>query len=99
MAWVVEALTGPPFFKFLDSDAAYLSAFSQQLERSALQLFRFRVVLTLRHTRYNRRPLHDSFQEFLKHLHRLWGFTVRLEAVDENGKVELVGECPQSKGR
>jgi hypothetical protein len=42
---------------------------------------------------------HDSFQEFLKHLHLLWGFTVRLEAVDEGGKVELVGECPQSKGR
>ena len=55
--------------------------------------------LTLRHTRYNRRPLHDSFQEVLKHLHRLWGFAVRLEAVDEDGKVELVGECPQSKGR
>ena len=56
--------------------------------------------LTLRHTRYHRRPLHpDSTREVLKHLHRLWGFTVRLEAVDETGKVELVGECPQSKGR
>jgi len=51
--------------------------------------------LTLRHTRYNRRPLHpDTTQEVLKHLHRLWGFTVRMEAVDEDGKVELVGECP-----
>ncbi len=55
--------------------------------------------LTLRHTRYHRRPLHDSFQEVLKHLHRLWGFTVRLEAVDEDGRVELVGECPQPRGR
>ena len=55
--------------------------------------------LTLRHTRYNRRPLHENFQEVLKHLHRLWGFAVRLEAVDEDGKVELIGECPQSKGR
>ena len=55
--------------------------------------------LTLRHTRYNRRPLHENFQEVLKHLHRLWGFAVRLEAVDEDGKVELVGECPHSKGR
>ena len=54
--------------------------------------------LTLRHTRYNRRPLHQAnAQEVLKHLHRLWGFTVRLEAVDENGKVELVGECPSRK--
>ncbi len=55
--------------------------------------------LTLRHTRYNRRPLHENFQEVLKHLHRLWGFAVRLEAVDEDGKVELIGECPQSRGR
>jgi spore cortex formation protein SpoVR/YcgB (stage V sporulation) len=50
--------------------------------------------LTLRHTRYNRKPLADSASEVLKHLHRLWGFTVRLEALDENGKVTLVGECP-----
>lgn len=54
--------------------------------------------LTLRHTRYHRRPLHpDSTREVLKHLHRLWGFTVRLEAVDETGKVELVDECPVRK--
>jgi stage V sporulation protein R len=46
----------------------------------------------------HRRPLHsDSTQEVLKHLHRLWGFTVRLEAVDEDGKVELVGECPATR--
>lgn len=53
--------------------------------------------LTLRHTRYNRKPLGDSTYEVLKHIYRLWGFTVRLEAVDENGRVELIGECP--KGR
>ena len=51
--------------------------------------------LTLRHTQYNRKPLGDSTLEVLKHLHRLWGFTVRLESVDDNGKVELVGECPK----
>lgn len=55
--------------------------------------------LTLRHTPYNRRPLHDSYQEVLKHLHRLWGFAVRLETVDEHGKAELVGECPTSRER
>ena len=53
--------------------------------------------LTLRHTPYNRRPLHaESAQEVLKHLHRLWGFAVRLEAVNDDNKVELIGECPQS---
>lgn len=49
--------------------------------------------LTLRHTRYNRKPLSESTREVLKHLHRLWGFTVRLETVHENGHVELSGEC------
>ncbi|MFO1433341.1 MAG: SpoVR family protein [Candidatus Competibacteraceae bacterium] len=51
--------------------------------------------LTLRHTQYHRKPLADSATEVLKHLHRLWGFTVRLESVDEHGKVDVVGECPR----
>ncbi|HNK33738.1 MAG TPA: SpoVR family protein, partial [Plasticicumulans sp.] len=49
--------------------------------------------LTLRHSVYNRRPLNaGTTYEVLKHMFRLWGFTVRLEAVDENGKVSLVNE-------
>jgi toxin YoeB len=50
-----------------------------------------RVTITLRQ---HPLALHDSYQEVLKHLHRLWGFTVWLESVDEHGKVELIGECP-----
>jgi stage V sporulation protein R len=49
--------------------------------------------LTLRHTQYNRRPLGNTLDEVLKHVARLWSFTVRMETVQENGKVELVGEC------
>ena len=49
--------------------------------------------LTLRHYRYNRRPLGDSVPEMLRHLRRLWGFTVRLESVDEEGRVQTAGEC------
>ena len=49
--------------------------------------------LTLRHFCHNRRPLADSAEEMLKHIRRLWGFTVRLESVDENGRIQLVGEC------
>jgi stage V sporulation protein R len=48
--------------------------------------------LTLRHFRHNRRPLGDTSEEMLRHIRRLWGFTVRLEAVDEEGRVQLVGE-------
>jgi spore cortex formation protein SpoVR/YcgB (stage V sporulation) len=51
--------------------------------------------LTLRHTRYHRKPLTESADEVLRHLHRLWGFTVRLETVHEDGRVELIGECPR----
>ncbi len=49
--------------------------------------------LTLRHVRYTRRPLAESADEMLKHVARLWGFTVRLETVYEDGKVELTHEC------
>jgi stage V sporulation protein R len=43
--------------------------------------------LTLRHAQHNDRPLHDSSQEVLKHVARLWGFDVHLESV--NGKTEV----------
>lgn len=49
--------------------------------------------LTLRHYRYNRRPLAGSLDEMLLHVRRLWGFDVRLEVVDEQGRVQLVGEA------
>jgi len=49
--------------------------------------------LSLRHFRYNRRPLASSLDEMLRHIRRLWGFDVRLEAVDENGRIELLGSC------
>nr|WP_312509362.1 SpoVR family protein [Pseudomonas luteola] len=35
--------------------------------------------LTLRHTQHDRKPLGDSTEEVLKHLHRLWGFDTHLE--------------------
>jgi spore cortex formation protein SpoVR/YcgB (stage V sporulation) len=49
--------------------------------------------LTLRHYRYNRRPLADSLDEMLLHVRRLWGFDVRMESVDEEGRVQLIGEA------
>jgi spore cortex formation protein SpoVR/YcgB (stage V sporulation) len=49
--------------------------------------------MTLRHYRHNRRPLGDSVDEMLRHIRRLWGFTVRLETLDDDGRVQLIGEC------
>ena len=49
--------------------------------------------LSLIHSRYNEKPLSNSTDEMLKHLYRLWGFTVRLMSVHENGRMELIGEC------
>ncbi|WP_421866367.1 SpoVR family protein [Motiliproteus sp.] len=37
--------------------------------------------LTLRHFQHNNKPLGDSTDEMLKHVHRLWGFDVHLESV------------------
>jgi stage V sporulation protein R len=45
--------------------------------------------LTLRHNLYRGRPLHDTeTNEVMRHLGRLWGFTVRLESVDSEGKAQ-----------
>ena len=44
--------------------------------------------LTLRHTQHNDRPLHETAQEVLKHVARLWGFGVQLESVDAAGEVK-----------
>lgn len=49
--------------------------------------------MTLRHFVHNRRPLGDTHEEMLRHIRRLWGFTVRLETVDAEGRVELIGEA------
>ncbi len=49
--------------------------------------------LTLRHTQHHRRPLAESAGEIVKHIARLWGFTVRLESVLEKDKVEVTHEC------
>ncbi|MGD2021025.1 MAG: SpoVR family protein [Thiohalocapsa sp.] len=49
--------------------------------------------MTLRHFRHNRRPLGDTLDEMLLHIRRLWGFDVRLEAVDEEGRVQLLAEA------
>ena len=48
--------------------------------------------LVLRYTPFQGTPLADSYREVMKHLHRLWGFNVRLESVDEHGGVELLHE-------
>lgn len=46
--------------------------------------------LTLHHIRHERKPLDDSAFEVLKHVHRLWGFGVRLLSVEP----QLHGACP-----
>lgn len=49
--------------------------------------------LTLRHYQHDRRPLGDTTDEVLKHVRRLWGFKVRLETVDKEGRVGRIHEC------
>ena len=49
--------------------------------------------MTLRHYRYNGRPLAGTVDEMLRHIRRLWGFTVYLDSVDEHGRVERMAKC------
>ncbi len=53
--------------------------------------------LTLRHAQHQRRPLGNTTDEVLKHLHRLWGFPVRLESV-QNDEVIARTSCPPEVG-
>ena len=50
--------------------------------------------LTLRYVPHNNIPLADSKDEVMKHLHRLWGFEVKLEQLDEKGNVLNLCQCP-----
>ncbi len=49
--------------------------------------------LTLRHFQHNERPLGETTQEMLKHVHRLWRFDVHLESI-RNDEVIKTERCP-----
>ncbi|EOD77954.1 SpoVR family protein [Grimontia sp. AD028] len=51
--------------------------------------------LTLRYVPHNRIPLNDSYEEVLKHVHRLWGFEVVLEEELPDGKSKIISTCPK----
>jgi stage V sporulation protein R len=55
--------------------------------------------LTLRHFQHNDRPLHDTAQEVLKHVARLWGFGVHLESVNAKGDVTKRWTVPAKRAR
>jgi stage V sporulation protein R len=51
--------------------------------------------ITLRHIQRNNRPLEQKdLQEVMKHLYKLWGFTVKLETVNDQGTVLATYYCP-----
>ena len=50
--------------------------------------------LTLRHVPNSQIPLSDNKHEVLKHLHRLWGFDVKLEVISEDGTAKEIARCP-----
>ena len=54
--------------------------------------------LTLRHYMHQKRPLEpENTREIIKHVHRLWGFDVKLESVDEEGNVKTIYGLPSSE--
>ncbi|QAU34988.1 SpoVR family protein [Janthinobacterium sp. 17J80-10] len=55
--------------------------------------------LTLRHTQFQRRPLHQSAEEVLRHVTRLWNFDVHLETVNPEGTVLHTLESKAEKRR
>ncbi|MCL1091621.1 SpoVR family protein [Shewanella profunda] len=52
--------------------------------------------LTLRYVPSNDIPLANSYKEVLKHLHRLWGFTVTLEQQSADASISVLATCPEN---
>jgi stage V sporulation protein R len=53
--------------------------------------------IILRYIPFDNIPLADNHQEVLKHLHRLWGFNVTLEQIDDSGDASTLSTCPETK--
>lgn len=51
--------------------------------------------ILLRHIQYKNRPLSPDAKIILKHLHRLWGFKVRLESIDSTGTIQATYQFPE----
>ncbi|NSM24011.1 SpoVR family protein [Shewanella sp. ZOR0012] len=51
--------------------------------------------LTLRYVPNKDIPLANSYKEVLKHLHRLWGFSVSLEQANADNSITLLATCPE----
>ncbi len=49
--------------------------------------------LTLHHLQHCRKPIADSAEEVLRHLHRLWGFDIHLLSIQDN-EVKQAFHCP-----
>ena len=54
--------------------------------------------LTLRYIPQNGVPLAKSQHQVMKHLHRLWGFDVKLEQENEDGTLTTLARCPSGMG-
>ncbi len=52
--------------------------------------------LTLRYTPHNGIPLADTYDQVMRHLHRLWGFDVKLETVNNDGVVQLLSRVSET---
>ncbi|GAA4651602.1 SpoVR family protein [Kistimonas scapharcae] len=55
--------------------------------------------LTIRHYMHQGRPLGETTEEILRHVHKLWGFDVRLESVDEDDQIKRTVSCPRKSSK
>jgi spore cortex formation protein SpoVR/YcgB (stage V sporulation) len=53
--------------------------------------------LTLRHQQHDRKPLGNSTDEVLKHLHRLWGFDIHLETLQGDKLIDTQHVPPKGE--
>ncbi len=53
--------------------------------------------LTLRHQQHDRKPLGNSTDEVLKHLHRLWGFDIHLQIMQDDKLINTQHVPPKNE--
>ncbi len=53
--------------------------------------------LTLHHRQHSRKPLDESCEEVLRHLHRLWGFDIHLHSLQDD-EIKQSFHCPPRGG-
>jgi spore cortex formation protein SpoVR/YcgB (stage V sporulation) len=86
---IVSAIHNETGYKKLRTDLA--NQYNLGYQEPNIQIYNVDIKgdrsLTLRHYVHQERPLTESAKDVLAHIHKLWGFEVKLESVNSSGEI------------